>query len=243
LYRTTVLDLLVARGRAQMVRTTRGSFTAPAVVLAAGPWTPSLIPQPSWRPPVLPIVLRQARTTRAEVSPLHPVVRLPELGAVVGPDVGGYLFGSCQIGPGRGQFQPLPTTARSEHLPEDAGEALDAQRRIGRWLPGLSRLPILEHRQGFVTFSADGYPVAGRDPRIANLWVATGCGALGDLWAPALGQWLAHSVAAGAPVAELSSLDPARFGARAADPHWVFGECLQRHAAAVLPLSSRAGVA
>jgi hypothetical protein len=114
------------------------------------------------------------------------VVRLPELRAVVGPDVGGYLFGSCQIGPGRGQFQPLPTTARSEHLPEDVGEALDAQRRIGRWLPGLSRLPILEYRQGFVTFSADGYPVAGRDPRIASLWVATGCGALGDLFRSAV---------------------------------------------------------
>ncbi len=242
-YRTTVLDLLVARGRAQTVRTTRGSFSAPVVVLAAGPWTPTFIPQPSWRPAVLPIVRRQARTARAGVSPLHPVVRLPEMGAVLGPDDGGYLFGSCQTGPGQGQLQPLPMTSRSEQLPEDVLEARDAQRRLQRWLPGLGQLPIVEHRQGWTTFSADGYPVAGRDPRIANLWLATGCGALGDLWAPALGRWLAQSVVDADPVAELSSLDPARFGARAADPHWVHGECLRRHAATGMPLSSRAGVA
>lgn len=243
LYRTTVLDLLVARGQAQTVRTTRGSFSAPVVVLAAGPWTPTFIPQPSWRPAVLPIVLRHARTVRAAVSPFHPVVRVPELAAVVGPDNGGYLFGSSWSGPGQGQIQPLPMTARSEHLPEDGREALAAQRRLGRWLPGLGRLPILEHRQGWATFSADGYPVAGRDPRIANLWVATGCGGLGDLWAPALGRWLAQSVADATPVAELSALDPARFGARAADPHWIHRECLRRHATAGMPRSSRAGVA
>jgi glycine/D-amino acid oxidase-like deaminating enzyme len=241
-YRTTVLDLLVARGRAQTVRTTRGPFSAPVVVLSAGPWTPTFIPQPSWRPAVLPIVLRQARTARAGVSPLHPVVRVPEIGAVLGPDDGGYLFGSCQTGPGQSQCLPLPMTSRSEHLPEDRREALDAQRRLRRWLPELGRLPIVEHRQGWTTFSPDGYPVAGRDPRIANLWVATGCGALGDLWAPALGRWLAQSVAADAPVAELSALDPARFGARAADPHWVHGECLRRHAASGLPLFNRTGV-
>lgn len=67
---TRVLDLLVAGGRVQGVRTERGDLVAPAVAVAAGVWTPHLLRGQGLRLPVKPVVY-----SHAETAPLPPLCR------------------------------------------------------------------------------------------------------------------------------------------------------------------------
>ena len=220
----------VWNGRVTAVRTSRGPLAVGVVVVAAGPWTASLVGGLDWRLPTVPIALRQARTEPAGLDRMHPVVRFPEVGAYLRPECGGYLFGAFQPAPELAPAVGLAASIRTDDLDCDPRAIESIRGTLARWLPAVQSAPVAQYRQGWTTFSPDGRPLAGLHPTIANLWVAAGCGAMGFVWAAALGRWLAQSIAEGRAVASLVPFDPGRFGPQGDDFDWVRGECRRRHA-------------
>jgi glycine/D-amino acid oxidase-like deaminating enzyme len=177
------------------------------VVVAAGPWTPSLIdPSGGW----LPIVPRWGVVVPVtlESPPIH-VLEEAEISIEPGSedDEAGHAFslvtadGSSSLG-------------STFLVDEPDGE---------RWVPSLVRrgsgfVPaIADARVGTPRVCArpqslDGRPLVGAVPGISGLWVAAGHGPWGISTGPASGRLIADLVlerAAAPPVA----LDPARFGA------------------------------
>ena len=203
-------------------------LTHGAVVLAAGPWTPSLVPHTRGSLAAQPIPLRQARTVACDVSRDHPVVRFPEIGAYVRPESGGYLFGAFEPPPGD-LLARLEPEVRTSQLGSDPARSAKTKARLARWIPALGATAVDHCRQGWTTFTPDGLPLAGRHAELTNLWVATGCGAMGFVWASSLGRWLAQSIVEDRAIPVLAPLDPARFGRRALDPLWVRDEGVRRH--------------
>jgi len=59
--------------------------------------------------------------------------------------------------------------------------------------------------------SADGVPVIGQVPGVANAWLATGHAMLGLTYAPATAKVLADLMAAGEPLRQYDLLSPGRF--------------------------------
>lgn len=210
------------------VRTSHGRLSAGHIVIAAGPWTASLLPTmplAAW-----PIVLRQGRTSPAGVAREHPVVRFPEASAYLRPEAGGYLIGAFRATPELTPSATLPSIARTEDIVHGPAAIDDIRDRLAAWLPALSAERIAHHRQGWITMTPDGLPIVGRHVAADNLWFATGCGAMGFVWAPAIGRWLAQSIAEGALVPALAPLAPARFGPLAQDTGRLRAACQQRHA-------------
>jgi glycine/D-amino acid oxidase-like deaminating enzyme len=71
------------------------------------------------------------------------------------------------------------------------------------------------------TFAPDGNYLVGPVPEIENLYVATGCAALGIAGSPAVGRWLANWATKGDPGEDLTQVDLERFGPRASDREWI----------------------
>ncbi len=226
----TVIGIDADASRVHGVRTSRGRFTAGHVLVAAGPWTATLLP--ASMPPVAawPILLRQALTAPDNVPRHHPIVRLPELGAYVRPERRGYLFGAFRPDPEMAAAPTLPASGRTEDIAMQPASIEHLRTRLSTFLPALAGLRLVEHRHGWTTFSPDGLPIAGRHPTAENLWLATACGAMGFVWAPIVGRWIAQSIAEGNAVPALSALAPARFGPLGSDLTSLRDACRRRHA-------------
>jgi glycine/D-amino acid oxidase-like deaminating enzyme len=204
------------------LRTSRGSLTGGTYMVAAGPWTPMLLGRGL---PVLPIAHGLARTVADAVPAARPVVRFPEHGLYVRSEQDGHLFGRFVRQP-----QVADTSGRGfTPLEPDYRELASARDLVARWLPRLASLPVDHFRQGWTTCSPDGLPLAGQHPTLRNAWMATACGAMGVVWAAALGSWLAESIVAERAVPSLTPLAPGRFGARSSDHAWVRRSCLRQH--------------
>lgn len=215
-------------GRVRAARTSQGRLSADHIVVAAGPWTASLLPAvalAAWA-----IVLRQGRTAPAGVAREHPVVRFPEAAAYLRPEGGGYLIGAFRATPELTPAAVLPAISRTEDIAQGPTAIDDVRDRLTAWLPALTAERVAHHRQGWITMTPDGLPVVGRHADAENLWFATGCGAMGFVWAPAIGRWLAQSIAEGTLIPALAPLSPARFGPLAQDVDRLRAACRQRHA-------------
>jgi D-amino-acid dehydrogenase len=81
-----------------------------------------------------------------------------------------------------------------------------------RVAPGLSEASVREVRVGLRPVSADGYPVIGRVPNVANALVATGHGAMGLHLGPFSGRLVAEMIADGAPSCDVGAFGADRFG-------------------------------
>jgi 4-methylaminobutanoate oxidase (formaldehyde-forming) len=137
------------------------------------------------------------------------------------PESGGYLYGF---------FEPDPTSYDLERLPAGFGTAdieepvevmREARGRLAPVFPILKELEVAHYKRGLTTFAPDGAYLVGPVSGVRGLFAATGCAALGIAGSAAVGRWLANWVARGDPGEELSSVDPERFGDRAADREWV----------------------
>jgi glycine/D-amino acid oxidase-like deaminating enzyme len=221
-----VAQLVVRSGRLDGVLSDDGPLAADAVVLAAGPWLPSLLPG-------VPVSTGRGwllRTARLE-SRLPWVVMemawpdLDELGRAARPPrlaevaAGGY---------------DLPAAAAVTLVPQAGGEALigtslapslvdpvegvDMPRRIaGRaldLLPGFAEIGITGGWYGLRPMTPDGLPLVGATA-IEGLYLHSGHGSIGMQSAPWTARLLADGMnGAGVP----ERLDPKRFGVGSAGP-------------------------
>ena len=177
------------------------------VVVAAGPWTPSIVdPSGAWRP----VVRRWGVVVPVELSapPTH-VLEEAEISIEPGADdddEAGHAF-SLVTADG---LSSLGSTFLADE-PDPAATVPSLVRRGARFVPEIADAPLGPARLCARPLSLDGRPLVGRVPGIEGLWVAAGHGPWGISTGPASGRLLADLIV-GAMDAPPSALDPARFG-------------------------------
>ncbi len=220
---TAATGLSMREGWVTGVETNRGLVEAERVVITAGPWTGVISKKMAGHEPAM-VPIRHQRVTTVPAPGIpghHPVVRVTDASCYLRPESGGYLYGF---------FEPDPTSYDLERLPAGFGTAdieepvevmREARGRLAPVFPIVKELEVAHYKRGLTTFAPDGAYLVGPVSGVGGLFADTGCAALGIAGSAAVGRWLANWVARGDPGEDLSSVDPERFGDRAADREWV----------------------
>ncbi|HEY7590372.1 MAG TPA: FAD-dependent oxidoreductase [Candidatus Limnocylindrales bacterium] len=180
---------------------------APAVVLAAGPWTPGIVdPTGRWCP------IRRSWGVVAEIALPEPpghVLEEAELDEAIEP--GGEAL------PGYG-FSLVTAAGRSvlgstflEREPDAASIVPELQRRGARFVPAIADAPVVSSRRCARPVSDDGRPLVGRIPWLDRLYVVAGHGPWGISTGPGSAAIVADLVL-GRRSDPPPELDPGRFG-------------------------------
>jgi glycine/D-amino acid oxidase-like deaminating enzyme len=215
---TAATGLAVRDGRVVGVQTAAGIFEAERVVVTAGPWTGILTKTVGYEPAMVPI--RHQRVTTAPVAGIpehHPVVRVTDASCYLRPEDGGYLYGFFEPDPTSYDLERLPAGFRTVDIEEPVEVMEEACERLAPIFPVLKDLEVVGYKRGLTTFAPDGAYLIGPVPQVEDLFVATGCAALGIAGSAAVGRWLANWVARGEPGEDLSPVNLNRFGALGRD--------------------------
>lgn len=230
--------LEIAGGRVVGVRVDGVVTPAGVVVVAAGPWTPTVIdPFGRWRP----IARRWGVVVEAELpNPPRHVLEEAEIDAILaggataeetaaGGSAGNGPPGADSVVGGHATRQPRPapiarefslTTAGgvsavgSTFLPSEPDPAEWVEPLLARgstFVPGILDAPIRGVRACARPLSVDGYPLIGTLPGMAGLFVCAGHGPWGISTGPASARMVADLIL-GRPVTVPAALDAARFG-------------------------------
>jgi D-hydroxyproline dehydrogenase subunit beta len=203
---------VIEGGRATGVRTATGTEPAGAVVVAAGPWTSTVLnPQVGVRPliegwrPISPlwgvnVELRLAQPPRHSLEE-GGIQDLPHADAGLPP-----LFSLVT----RDGVSALGSTFLPEQ-PDPAEVAPALVERGARFVPALGGTHVVSVRACARPMSADGRPLLGALPEVEGLFVAAGHGPWGISLGPGSARLVADAVL-GRPVAIAPELDAARFG-------------------------------
>jgi glycine/D-amino acid oxidase-like deaminating enzyme len=220
---TRVVGLTVRDGRVVGVETDHGFVEAGQVIVTAGPWTGSFVAKATgFVPPMQPIRHQRATTVPvAGIPDYHPVVRATDVSCYVRPEKGGYLYGFFEPHPVSYGQEAVSPEFKTEDIEPPVDIMAEARNRLAPIFPVLKELEVAEYKRGLTTFAPDGAYLVGPVPEIENLYVATGCAALGIAGSPAVGRWLANWITKGNPDEDLAQVDLERFGAGASDREWI----------------------
>jgi glycine/D-amino acid oxidase-like deaminating enzyme len=186
---------------------------AGVVVVAAGPWTPSLVdPSGAWAP------IGRSWGVVADIRlPDAPAHVLEELALEIEPDDGA---GSTPGAPGVGDVGfSLVTAAGASSLgstfldaaPDAKSYVLALRERGARYVPAIADADVRGVRACARPVSLDGRPLVGPVPGLGRAFIAAGNGPWGISTGPGTARLLADlilGIVPGPPAA----LDPARFG-------------------------------
>jgi sarcosine oxidase subunit beta len=209
LQHTTVTGLAMAGGRVTAVETTRGTFGADVVVIAAGPQTGILAAMVGAELPLAP-----ARVEMVLTEPLPLMFR----GGVDGNGLYGRqaLRGNLLYGGGPHEWidvtdmaaPELPTTPLTRNL----------ARRLAELFPGAAHLRVIRSWAGVVENTPDGLPVVDRLRAPGNVVIAT-MSSVGFGLSPAVGEAVSQLVQHGRCLfADLGALRLDRFAGT--PPDW-----------------------
>ena len=164
---------------------------AGAVVVAAGPWTPSIVdPGGSW----MPIVRSWGVVAAIELAgaPRH---GLEAIDIVIEPEDDGDPGGDgvdFSLVPAAGSSSLGSTFLPVEPDPKAWIEAL--RRNGSRYVPGVADAPLLGVRSCARPVSRDGRPLIGRAPWADGLWILAGHGPWGISTGPGSARLLADAI-------------------------------------------------
>jgi D-amino-acid dehydrogenase len=192
-----VYDFDIARGGVRTVRTTRGSFAAEQVVLAAGAWSAALARALDLRLPIEPAKGYSIDVDRPAGLPDLPLC-VGEAHVVLTPMGDGLRLGSTlELAGWDMRLRPR----RLAHLRKAAARVLG--------LPEDG--PVRQVWRGPRPLTPDGLPVIGRDRRHTNVVFATGHCMLGLSLGPVTGKLVAELCTGDSPSIDLELLRPGRF--------------------------------
>jgi glycine/D-amino acid oxidase-like deaminating enzyme len=192
-YPCEVTGIDISGGRVRGVQSSKGSFEADALILAAGVGTPALA-----RLADIHVPLQQSPGVLAHTTPqarlLDRVVLAPGANIKQNPD-GRIVTGS--------DFGGTPTLDTSKEL----GERL--LRNAARFLPKLKGAALENVTLGYRVLPQDEYPIIGFTERCANLYIAAMHS--GITLSPLVGQLAALEILDGARAELLKPYRPSRF--------------------------------
>jgi glycine/D-amino acid oxidase-like deaminating enzyme len=205
-------DVLCRDGRAVGVDVDGRRIASSSVVVAAGPWTPTLVePQGGWEP-IRPLwgVIAELRLER---PPRH-VLEEAAIDAAIEPRTAATPLADDP----RVSFSLVTAAGRSalgstflDDEPDAAGFVPGLVARGSRFVPEIATAPVVSVRRCARPLSIDGRPLIGRVPWVDGLFVAAGHGPWGISTGPASARLVADLVL-GRIAAPPGPLDPARFG-------------------------------
>lgn len=189
--------LLRAQGRVIGARSTEGELRARVVVLAAGAWTPSLVP--------VSLPVRPVKGQLAYLRQERPLLRRPVFGRgvylVPKPD-GRLVVGATEEDVG---FDASPR--------EEVSRALVA--RAAELLPSLRECPIVDAWAGLRPAAPDRMPILGAHPELPGALLATAHFRNGVLLSLVTARAVAALVEGAEPPVDVSAFSPARFSEQA----------------------------
>ena len=205
-----VTGLTVREGRITEVLTDRGPVSCETVVNAAGLWAREVAAMAGTKVAAGVVEHQYMVTDKSAGIPGDlPTVRDPDHNFYAKPEVGGFAIGGWE----------KRTKALPEGLPFDFGRELfesNFERFEEIVLPAAERLPILNELgiqnliNGPIPISADGEPIMGPAPELANLFIA--CGFTSGIAASGgAGRAMANWIVEGDPGMDLWAFDVRRF--------------------------------
>ncbi|HEX2442258.1 MAG TPA: FAD-binding oxidoreductase [Methylomirabilota bacterium] len=202
LQHTTVTGLVQRGGRVITVETTRGTFGADVVVIAAGPQTGMFAEMLDVWLPLAP--------ARVEMIATEPIPLLA-VGGVAGNGLYGRqtLRGNLVYGGGPHEWINVPDMATPSHT--NTPLVRNLARRLAELLPGAAHVRLIRSWSGLVENTPDGLPVVERLARPHNVVLAT-MSSVGFGLSPASGRAISELVQHGRCLfADLGALGLARF--------------------------------
>ncbi|MSR03560.1 MAG: FAD-dependent oxidoreductase [Gemmatimonadetes bacterium] len=188
------VGVVVEGGRVVGVRGARATYSAGAVVLAAGAWSGRLegLPRPVSVEPVKGQMVAKRWPTK-----VPPGIYYSGQGYVLERN-GEALCGST-----------------SEHVGFSAEATAEGEQAVVRWadsvVPALSPLKVERRWAGLRPGTPDGLSIVGAEPNAPGLWYATGGGRNGILLAGITAVSLCHLMAGEATFEGIEALRPGRF--------------------------------
>lgn len=209
--RTEVTGILREGERVVGVRTTRGDFSAGAVINAAGPWASTIADYAGVSVPVLP-----RRGFVLVTEPLPPSIRhkvyaseyvaatlSSDGGLQTSPVIEGTPSGTVLIGSSRERVG-FDRTVSAPVLRQMAREAIAL-------FPFLSEVKLMRSYLGFRPYCPDHLPVIGHDSRAPGLWHVAGHEGAGIGLAAGSAKLLVQSLLGGPTDLDLTPFAPERF--------------------------------
>lgn len=176
-----VHEITGTAGQATSIRTSTGDYSADAVVMATGAWTPQLNQTLGCRVPIQPGKGYSMTLTRPARCPIYPLM-FEEHRVAVTPFQQGYRLGSTMEFAG---YDATLDRRRLNYLREGAEH----------YLAESPAAAVEEEWCGWRPMTYDSLPIIDRSPRWKNVWVAAGHNMLGVSMSPATGQMVAELVA------------------------------------------------
>lgn len=204
---TAAERILTSGGRVTGVATSRGVIETGQVLVAAGPWTPSLLATVDARLPI--------EASRQQVVQLSPPSGFGGLGVVIEDMTQGFYArpesaASVLAGVLEEEAEEIVSPAGFNQ-----GVDFDFVRRVGAlWAHRYPRAADAEVRGGYASLydiTPDWQPVLGAVPGADGVFVAAGFSGHGFKLAPALGDCLAALLRGEAPAVDLMPFAPTRF--------------------------------
>ena len=219
-----VLELKPRSDGQWTVVTEKGTITAEHVVNAAGLWAKQVGRMAGLELPVSPIEHHYLLTeTIPEVAALErelPMIVDLEGFTYMRQDQKGMLLGIYETRPQHWSMDGAPWDYGIELLPENI-DRISAELEMGfTRYPCLQTAGVKKWVNGAFTFSPDGNPLVGPVAGKRGYWLACGVMA-GFLQGGGVGKSLAEWMIHGEPVADVFSMDIARYGAFAANKEYI----------------------
>jgi sarcosine oxidase subunit beta len=202
LQHTTVTGLVQRGGRVTAVETTRGTFGADVVVVAAGPQTGLFADMLGVTLPLAP--------ARVEMIATEPIP-LMRVGGVAGNGLYGRqtLRGNLVYGGGPHEWINVPDMATPDH--RNTPLVRNLGRRLAELFPGAAHVRMIRAWSGLVENTPDGLPVVDRLANPDNVVIAT-MSSVGFGLSPASGRAISELVQHGrCSFADLGALALNRF--------------------------------
>jgi len=202
LQHTTVTGLVRRGGRVTAVETTRGTFDADVVVIAAGPQTGAFADMLDVSLPLAP-----ARVEMIATEPI-PVMAV---GGVAGNGLYGRqtLRGNLIYGGGPHEWINVPDMTTPDHA--NTPLVRNLARRLAELFPGAAHVRVIRAWSGLVENTPDGLPVVERLAQPDNVVIAT-MSSVGFGLSPAVGRAISELVQHGRCLfADLGALALGRF--------------------------------
>lgn len=201
LEQTEVTGVLVDKGKVRGVQTSRGDFSVPIIVNAAGPWSGHIGRMAGRNYPVRPY-RRQVFVTKAFREVARPIPLILDFDS---------LFYFREEGPAILMGRSDPDEPSSFNIRTDRGFMETVIEAACHRAPILGSAKIAKGWAGLYTITPDENPIIGADPHIEGFYNAIGFSGHGFQHGPAVGQILSDLIINGSTAHDLTPFHSERF--------------------------------
>ena len=214
--KTPVEDILMVGGRVKGVQTADGSFFAPVVVNAAGPWS-YLVAELTQTPMATATLGHYYLVTEpipgVQISPTDAAIRDRANRIYSRPEMEGLLVGSYEQEPVEYSMEALPADFQMSEIRiqrDNLNVALLIEAASQRF-PFINERTPMSVTTGIMTFTPDGHALCGKVHDVDGLYHCTGFNGRGVFQSTSVGLLMANLICQGRSHYQMEHLDVNRF--------------------------------